>query len=133
MRTLTNDELADELEAWMTDGNVDILTEAVRRLRERDFQQLQTINEMASAIADSPLIDERSSKVAEQIITAIPVSRKGFSRVASLGDRIIRGATYDDADVRELAAYAASTADSGSPAGQLPAIDGKASSDSSYT
>lgn len=106
-RNLSDEELARKI--LDPSAPVEYVTEASRRLREHDFRQLQTMNEVVSAINDSPLIDDVQSKAAEQLITSIPLSRKGFSRVSGLASRIMRGHHYSDSDVRELAAFVVST------------------------
>lgn len=105
-RNLTDEQLA--LKILDPSAPVEYVTEASRRLREHDFRHLQTMMETVTAIKDSPLIDDKQSQAAEKIITSIPLSRKGFSRVSGLADRIMRGHHYSDADVRELAAFAMS-------------------------
>lgn len=104
-RTLSDQDLAHQLLTGLTAPS-EYIEEAARRLREHDFRELQTMMETITAITESPLISDEQSIAAGQIITSIPMSRKGFARVSGLAGRIIRGSPYSDADVLELAAFA---------------------------
>lgn len=107
-RTLSDQDLAHQLLTELTAPS-EYVEEAARRLREHDFRELQTMMETITAISESPLIDDKQSLAAGQIITSIPMSRKGFARVSGLAGRIMRGAPYSNADVHELAAFAIAT------------------------
>lgn len=111
-RMLTDDELADVLGGFVVKGDeAPFLAEAIRRLRNQDFKHLVTVNRMVESVNSDPRVDDKTSKVVEELITSVPISAKGPSSVVSMAEKILRGYPYDDAAVREIAAllYALTT------------------------
>ena len=98
----TNAELAALLTRPQVDGT--ILQEAAQRLRDFDLQQLLTMNEVVQTVNESTAIDEHTSRIVEQVVTAIPISKRSTEAMASLAARILQGRVYDDQDVKSLAA-----------------------------
>lgn len=99
---LSNTELADKLLEPQVDAS--LLKAASERLRSFELQQLLTMNEVVSAVAEAPTIKDEVSRTVESVVMAIPLSKKTSTQMSSLAARILRGAPYDDQDVKSLAA-----------------------------
>lgn len=108
-RSLTDDQLADKLLSPQIDRTV--LDEAARRLRDSEFRQLMNMVDFTTAVHQSPLIDEKTSKLVETTVMNVVVSRRSSARMSSLAGKILAGKDYDRADVLSLAAFVLSQDD----------------------
>lgn len=88
-RSLTDDELADRLEAQQVDRT--ILNEAARRIRECELRTLLHTNSIIEAINSSSLLKgEHQAEIIEQIVMAVKPGRQSTARLSSLAARVMR-------------------------------------------